>query len=198
MEEVRKLKVGFVGAGGTGKSSVAKILAADITIPEEFRPSIVRDVFNRLGYGSEIDQFKMNDAAAWELQREILEEKFELDKTTASGVFDRTPVDHMAYALYRCGNIIEDHELDWIQMSCWSYTSKYDLLFFFPVYDWEIADDGFRQNNKAYRIATQSIMLGLLTEYNAKYTVMENTEPGARAQIIKAKMDRERARYGTV
>jgi len=195
MKGVDKLKIGFVGAGCTGKSSVANILAADITIPEQFRPSIVRDVFTKLGYRGELDQLKMNDTDAWHLQKMILKAKFEYDTIATTGLFDRTPIDHAAYALYRCGNFISDDDLEWIQTECWSYTSKYDLLFFFPIYDWgKVVDDGFRQNNKAYRIATQSIMLGLLTEYGAKYETIENTTPQRRAEFVKEKMNARRSR----
>lgn len=194
MKGVVKLKVGFVGAGGTGKSSVANILAADKTVPEDFKSSVVRDVFKQLGYTGEVDQFKMNDVDILHLQKKLLEAKYELDKNTKHGIFDRTPVDHLAYALYRCGNTLNDADLDWMRTQCWQFTNKYDLLFFFPVYDWDVKDDGFRQNNKAYRIATQTLMLGLLAEYNVTYYTMKDESIEDRAKFIKEKMDELRTR----
>lgn len=189
MEDVKKLKVGFIGAGGTGKTSVLDILAADCSIPEEVCGSVVRNTFKRLGISNETAQHSMTNDELWYLQREILNDKFDQDNTNRYGLFDRTPIDHMAYCLYRCGSHIGDSEYNLVMQQVFSYTSQYDILFFFPIFDFAGINDGFRETGKAYQMAIQSLMLGLLTNWNVKYHRMANTLPIGRAQFVKQKMD---------
>lgn len=188
------LKVGCIGAGGTGKTTVINLLKEDPEIKEEFHPSVVRRVYEKMGIQNELQQFEMTPRELWELQEAILMEKLGLDGAYKTGLFDRTPIDHAMYALWRCGNHMTDYDCEWLENVTRAYMENYDLLFFFPVYDWprEAAEDQFRQTNFAYRLSSDVIMRGLINKYNLRVYKMDDVPAEERVAFIKDKMIRTR------
>lgn len=187
----RLLKVGFVGAGGTGKTSVANLLKHDEEVEEQFRPSVVRGVYKQQAVPDEAAQLNMSSERLWYLQREILAAKCVQDAQYPNGIFDRTPIDHMAYCLYRCGSHISNEDYETVENLVRMYTARYDLIFFFPIYNWgDTNEDGFRQSNTAYRVVTSTLMLGLLHAFNIKYIALDDCSPTDRVEYIKRIMAR--------
>jgi len=200
--EITLIKIGFIGAGGTGKTSVARILHH---LPEPFRPSIVRATMAAHGVTSEADQLGMSEEERWCLQRALIQAKRAQDEEFTYGLFDRTPIDHMGYIMHRCANVIPDKEFEELWALYTDLTSRYDLLVYFPVYDWGVNhEDGFRQGNRSYRVKQHLLMHSIALEmgFGLQLVEMANISPEARAEFLmprieearEAKRERERLR----
>lgn len=181
--EITLLKVGFIGTGGTGKTTVANLIRN--RIPEPFVGSRNREVFAQLGYSGESFQTANTAEQNWKIQHALITAKVDQDVTHPVGLFDRTPIDHIAYCLHRCADAITDSEWDWLWNKYSGLITLYDILFYFPIYDWENAhEDGFRQTNKAYRTKIDFLMQGVMAEMGICPVFMPNESPEQRADII--------------
>lgn len=180
--EITLLKIGFIGAGGVGKTSVARLLSH---LPEPFIPSRNREVFAQLGYTGESFQAANTPQENWRIQRALIDTKIDQDVTYAVGLFDRTPIDHLAYCMHRCADAIADHEWDWLWNKYSGLIELYDLLVYFPLYDWgNTHEDGFRQGNKAYRVKVDLLMQGVMAEMGIYPIEMANISPERRAEFL--------------
>jgi predicted ATPase len=182
-----ELMVGFCGAGSTGKTSVAKELAADPTIGEEFYPSIVRDTMTEFG----VTEKTSLDLSAHDmklLQYAIFEAKINQDKR-GWGIYDRTPIDQLSYCVTRCYKEITDQEYNRLLITCLNGMKQYDLVVYFPPYS-EIVyvDDGFRATGLAWRDLQAHTMLGYLNMMHIKALHMPMCTVEERVSIIKSRM----------
>ena len=181
-EEDAYLKIGFIGAGGTGKTSVAKLLESQLSEP--FRPSIVRATMEGLGINHESDQNHLTEEQRYRIQLAIFEAKLKQDKEHQYGLFDRTPIDHLAYCMHRCANVIPDD--DWCLMLTQAQDAirRYDLIFFFPYYHWGVPTDGFRQEGLAYKTKIELLQRALLNDLGIDFIELTNVAPEDRAIYV--------------
>ena len=189
VERVPLLKIGFIGTGGTGKTSVAEKLKE--LIPEDFRPSIVRGVMGHLGV-TDAMQSSMSSAQCWAVQKALADAKFNQDDEYDTGLFDRTPIDHLAYALYRCAGEISNPVYKALVERVQEYIDQYDVVFYFPIYEWEVADDGFRQQGLAYRATHDMLLQQLLTEMEIDAIEMPDASVDERVELILSVLQDER------
>jgi predicted ATPase len=189
VERVPLLKIGFIGTGGTGKTSVAEKLKE--LIPEDFRPSIVRSVMGHLGV-TDAMQASMSAAQCWSVQKALADAKFNQDDEFDTGLFDRTPIDHLAYALYRCADQISDQVYGALVERVQEYVDQYDVVFYFPIYEWEVVDDGFRQQGLAYRATHDMLLRQLLTEMEIDAIEMPDASVDERVELILSVLQDER------
>lgn len=189
------LKIGFAGSGGTGKTSVCEALKNDLRILEPFRPSIVRETMASLNITTEAAQLNMTEEERWHVQRTIALAKFKQDTDYPYGLFDRTTVDHLAYAMHRCANVIGDNEFLEMVDQAEHHMRNYDLVFFFPIYDWPHATkDGFRQEGLAYRIKIDLLMRAFLADFGIDYIELPNSSVQARVEEINSHVSYARKR----
>jgi predicted ATPase len=181
VEDMPLLKIGFIGTGGTGKTSVAEILSS--LIPETFQPSIVRDVMAAFNV-TDATQSSLSVDDKWAIQRALLDAKFEQDDMYEVGLFDRTPIDHMAYTLYRCADALADEVFHELSGRVQEFIEQYDLIFYFPVYDWPAEDDGFRQQNLAYRATHDIIIRGLMEKFDLEFIEMPDAPVEERVALM--------------
>lgn len=187
--------IGCMGAGGTGKTTLAKALAEQIKLP--FIASSSRPVFERRGI-TEVDQRHMTPEQQWELQLEIFDARERLENQIAEGtlypdggVADRTLWDQLAYSLLRAhGVMAEEHYLSLAlraQLAC----KKYDVLFYFPLHTFPGGEDGFRDTAHGSRMVFDAILQRLIW-YHEAHRVMtmlpgsvEERAAGAKAYIMR-------------
>jgi predicted ATPase len=184
--DIPLLKIGFIGTGGTGKTSVAEKLKG--LIPEEFRESIVRETMRRVG-ATDAGQAVMTAEQKWTLQQYLLDAKFEQDDMYDTGLFDRTPIDHMAYTLYRCADSISDEVFNELAERVQEFAERYDVIFYFPLFDWEVADDGFRQQGRAYRVTHDLITVALLSKMEIEFIDVPDMSVDERVEFILAQLE---------
>lgn len=176
-------KIGFVGAGATGKTTTLEVLQPLLGLP--VYGSVVRGVFKERGV-TEYAQNRMSENDKWLLQKAIFDAKVAQEETiTGDGLLDRTPVDHLAYCMYRCSAHIHDTQFKELMGQAERMMDTYTHIFYFPIYDWpKDEDDDFRETGLSYRWAIDRIMFGLLDTLGVEFHIMANCSPAERAQGI--------------
>jgi len=185
------MKIGCAGAGGTGKTTVLKLLAK--SLHEPVLPSVVRGVFKEFGIKSEDDQLGKDSEFLWTLQRVILERKLERDLVTPEFVCDRTPLDHWVYCLFRCNAHLSGTE----EFAYWENEIRdalrgYDVIFYFPTGLFTPGDDGMRVQSAAYHAMIDSMLRGYLERWRVPYFPMNFEGPPLRADVMMSEITRLR------
>ena len=163
------MRIGHCGTGGTGKTTLAKALAEVLNL--DFRPSVVREVFAEFGW-TEANQRKATPEENWRLQREIFERKIFQDQRFGKDVImDRTPIDHLAYCLFRCEEALDEQLLRDLEAQAAEEVQKYDLIIYHPIPSWKPKDDGMRENSFAYRTIIDKLIVGYLLDFRCAFVV---------------------------
>ena len=161
------MRIGHVGTGGTGKTKLAMATADALDL--QYRPSVVREVFGEFGW-SEVDQRSATPEFCWRLQKEMFDRKLYQDKYYGKDVvFDRTPIDHLTYCIYRCEEALDEKTLKEIEELARVETLKYDVVIYHPIPSWTGQADGLRENQYPYRAVIDAIMLGYLNRFEIPY-----------------------------
>lgn len=178
------MKIGFCGAGGTGKSSVLKALEGKINIP--FLPSVARSVYERRGI-TEPDQLKMTPAQLWELQKDIFDTRIKAERDLAHHfISDRTLIDHMAYCLVRASAGMTEKDFDEYEDKMQRSMDGYRLVFYFPftIESRAHLSDGFRQTDVTYQVAIDAMINGLLNSYSISLIFVNPSSIEKQAQQV--------------
>jgi nicotinamide riboside kinase len=178
------ITIGFCGAGSTGKTTVAELLAGREPYNLMYKPSIVRGVMESFQV-NEKESILMSPEQQIDLQEAIFEAKIEQDQQPGDIVYDRTPIDQLAYFMIKCGQYILDPRFDNIWQRAIKAIKEYDLVVYFPVYD-EIGyrDDGFRITRKAYQYTQDAVMHTALVKAGVQFMRMPFVTPEERVGII--------------
>lgn len=185
----RKLEgtfIGFCGAGGTGKTATAELLAKQINYV--FLPSSAREAFKELGYSRETDQDRLGPTERWILQRNI--QTIQLHKVSdffdQLVVTDRTQVDQHAYALQYCSSTLQETDLQWLHSLVNRALQYYKHIFYFPLVTFPGHNDGMRTSRYAERLTFDLILRGLLERYEVPYTKVPIMDLKDRVEFIIA------------
>jgi len=166
--------IGHVGTGGTGKTTLAQEIAGVLDLT--YRPSVVREVYNEFGWTEESQRLATTEAC-WKLQKEIFKRKMYQDKYYHKDtVVDRTPVDHLAYCIYRCEKVLIELVLKDYEKETRIGMEKYDLVIYHPIPGWRAEDDGMREGQYSYRRIIDVIMLGYLNSFETPYIVVPDAD----------------------
>lgn len=152
-------KIGFIGAECTGKTTVIEnLVQRGMKLP--VIKELVRDIVSQLGYSKPSEVKCIKTAQMLYLEAQIARQ-LELQ----SFVSDRTPLDNAAYMLLYASQDMTQQSIDNFLQRALSYTSCYDLLFYFPI-AWEtIEDDGFRNTDNKKRNEIQRIIDEMLFDF---------------------------------
>jgi len=157
------IRVGCVGAGGTGKTTTAKEVEKQLKIP--FNKSASRIVYEEMNL-TEAKCAKLPDEEKYQLQFKIFEKKIELDKAFTY-VSDRTLLDHWAYCLMYCGAFIPDDNYFTFEETVRTHMkTTYSHIFYFPFGYWFENGDGVRQDHQSWQSAIDAIIVGYIHRWN--------------------------------
>jgi len=178
------LKIGFMGAGGTGKTTTAKVVSETLNVPTI--KSASRAVYEQDNL-SEEKCMALDNVGKYELQFRIFGMKTELDKQTFAFVADRTLLDHWAYCLMYCGSFIPNDEYTQFEENVRVHMrSTYTHLFYFPFGYWfPEKGDGVRQDHYSWQSAIDAIILGYIHRWRLPVTeVKQNSGALARNEFV--------------
>lgn len=170
MSDKNPIRIGIVGAAGTGKTSLAEALSSTLGIPLLKSREITDDILKRDGFdyasGIQIERFLANSGRPNEiLRRTIAQQQAE------QFVTDRTVVDLAAYA------VCELHDMDIVAVrhilgTCKKNIGSYSHLFLCPWQDVPVENNKRRTLNPWYQFLIHTVELGILQDWGCRYTVL--------------------------
>jgi len=165
-----RLRIGLIGAAGTGKSTVAGLLSAKIGVPFKAAKLITQRILEREGYdygsGIRVERF----LATEQRQLEILDATLEMQSVDESFVTDRTVVDLAAYAL--CEIHESDKAVRSVVTRCRDNLKLYTHLFLCPWMFAEMVENRRRTMDPWYQHLIHVIDRGLIAEWGLDVTVL--------------------------
>ena len=165
------MRIGLVGAAGTGKTSLAEALSGWMGVPLLKSRETTEDILRRDGYtfdsGVQIERFLANSGR----QNEILRRTIEQQEAQESFVTDRTVVDLAAYV------VCEMYDMDVVALrrileTCRRNVPRYTHLFLCPWKDIPVSDNGRRTLNPWYQFMIHVVEKGIMEEWGCKYVVL--------------------------
>ena len=167
----RPLRIAFTGASGTGKTTLAKMVAEAYNLPMEQWPvgdgtfesttrRVARDMFGR-PEPYLADTFDRRAEFQWNLLNTKLD--WEDKHATTGFVTDRTHYDNLAYGIM--------HDIDGsgtdidFRQKVASGMEHYDIVIYCPTGRVPTSDDPARKHSAVYHCVTDTILYGLYGKY---------------------------------
>jgi hypothetical protein len=167
-------KIGFTGAGGTGKTTSAIEVAKALSLP--LLQSASRMVYEKNGLTEDKVRL-MSSEEKWELQSDIFDEKIKADDQGYSFVADRTLLDHYAYCLMYCGDSMRNSDFYEYENKVRKHMkSTYHKIFYFPVGYFKPEEDGVRSNVVAWQSAIDAVIVGYILRWNVPIIEVPQTK----------------------
>lgn len=157
------MKIAFTGAGGTGKTTMAKYLAEKWDVP--YVGSVSREVMKEMGVESEAAQESMTDGMLLELQLAIYERRKQVLAQHPSYITDRCALDNYVYALRRCGSALTEAQRAVWQQGAVEDLYAHDLVFYAPIGMFPTKDDGTRVTDISHQFLMDTAMYGFLCKH---------------------------------
>lgn len=175
------MKIAFCGAGGVGKTTLAKELAKDLGL--SFVPSVSRQVFQEFGW-TEDRQRTATPEENWKLQRTIFERRILRDQGLTEGVADRSLLDHLSYCYLRCDQALDAAIIDLLEEQTRKSLKELTILFYVPLPTWRAPSDGMREDGMGYRVHYDAIMRGLIDKLRQPIVVLKYDDHQVRMRWI--------------
>lgn len=157
------MKIAFTGAGGTGKTTLAKYIADKWGIP--YVGSVSREVMKEMGVESEMAQEHMTDSELLALQQGIYKRRNAKLASLDSYVTDRCALDNYIYGLRRCGSALtEPIRAEWERGAVEDLYAQ-DLVFHTPIGLFKTEDDGVRVTDLSHQHLMDAAMYGFLCKH---------------------------------
>ena len=177
------MRIALCGSGGTGKSTMARLIAKDLGL--ELPPSQSRAVLMELGLAEvQLDQQTLEQR--YMIQRTMLERKVRLDHDYSNAVFDRTILDHFFYLQYYGAGAMDDATHRTTEKAVMAHMKIYDIVLYCPFYDWpDTSVDGLRREGRGYRFFCDRTMFGMLAGARLRFFRVPNSLPQHRLAWFK-------------
>lgn len=157
------MKIALTGAGGTGKTTLAKYISEKWGVP--YVGSVSREVFAELGIKDEAAQAKMTETDLLTLQWAIYERRKQKLEKMPAFVTDRLALDNYVYALRRCGKALDENTRRQWEAGVVEDLYAADLVLYCPAGLFTTADDGMRQTDVAHQHLIDSAIYGMLCKH---------------------------------
>ncbi len=183
------MKIALCGASGSGKSTLARWMSkewgipyiensAGLILPEEVQERLVRMYgWTKSGHRDVIRLGNINPGFGIDFQTELLKVRTKFINETPEFIFDRSPVDNLAYFLLQCGHLT-DHQRTFQHISnCVMAASRLDGVIFLhtSTNTEEIEDNGSRVDNWYYQKMVTSVFKHVLETYMSHIPTLEIT-----------------------
>lgn len=155
------MRIAMCGAGGTGKTTTAKLLSEQLNIP--FISSVTRGVLATFNI-THLDMDKLSAEQRLEIQLANFNAKLSQELVNPHGIYDRTLADHFMYVLLHCSEVLSEDQYNIMCKQVQESLFSYDFLIFFPIYNWTPPKDEFRQFNFASRKLQELILISIIKE----------------------------------
>ncbi len=166
--------IGFVGADGTGKSTLVDALRAElgsnITVVDEVARSVIASGFP-LGKNASRESYI-------ELSRRYQEKLFEARNIGSLLISERTALDPLAYASVNAalpGPQIDPNFIEFLKAQWRTDTLNYETYFYFPI-EFDLVADGVRVDDRNYRETISHTMLQLANDSIPQVVHMTGTK----------------------
>ena len=180
------MKIGFAGAQGTGKTSLARYMTEQVS---EFKDFVfVQSSVRRLSQSVKINKAADPLDQLISTVSRLSDEESASDHGRLSTISDRTPVDSLAYTLYQQNYIWGGKHREILEVTeglVQRAMRDYDLVVYFPVY-WPPEADGVRLTDPDYQKMIAAYITKYLNKFNVPYILAEN-EPVERRALNLAK-----------
>jgi len=165
------LTIGLCGAQGVGKSTLAKRLAEELNLP--LITEQARKAAGALGL-DKLPNPRTEVALSNAFQNLCLHYQIEEENKYPSFISDRTTIDNALY--YLMNNAFHGEPADNIlyYQKCIENAKRYNLLVYIPI-EFELKDDGFRDNNRFRQQEADFLIKGLLETMNPYYVIARGT-----------------------
>jgi hypothetical protein len=161
------MKLAFCGAGGTGKTTLAKLIQERYLADHVLLPSASRTTFEVKGLTEELEK-AMTPAALWDLQLEIFRAKMGLDADHEDFVADRSLLDHWAYCLVQARDGMTARQArDWEAVTKQWMGRTYDHVVYCPIEEFWNGEDpsGIRSAHYPYQVLIDSVIRSYLERW---------------------------------
>lgn len=163
------LRVAFIGASGTGKSTLAVHLSESHGLP--LNPVGSRSVAKAMGFESPYDVDKVGRRA--EFQRRLLTEKVEWEGARDSFVSDRTVVDNLVYTVLHDVRAVDEQMLDLVLAAMKRYTH----IVYCPVKTFcNVAGDPSRVKDASYHLVYDVVATAFVKRFFYPHSIFINMD----------------------
>ena len=161
--EKSKMKIGFVGSQGTGKTTLSYELAAELK-KRGHDVYVLSEVARSCPLP--INEETTKESQLWIIGKQMTREQSAKGKIYVS---DRTILDPYCYGMRIDPDFFKDFE-SFIK----AYLRTYDYIFYMPPNDDYLMDDGTRSTDTKFRDEIDSLMKWNLDKLKAKYVTLDD------------------------
>lgn len=182
VEEPTPPRIAFTGASGTGKTSVALLVAEQLGVP--FCPIGSRSVARDMGFDSPYDVDRAGKRAEFQDRLFWAKRRWETEHEDTGFVTDRTHLDNYVYRALHDAT----HVSTCARREAMDATDNYSMLVFCATTRyWDLGSDPARVANPAYHELYQMVLHSLVADYRGGlYLGLQDPGIGtAAAEVIR-------------
>lgn len=181
------MKIALIGASSTGKSTLARLLANELSLPliREQARVVLADI------GKTLPEIRAVPEEILRFQYAVLQAQIdsEFECFNSGFVSDRSIFDNLVLFLRHC-EVPKEHVESYRQQVLKHYKANpYDILIFLRPGEFPVEDDGVRTPDPLYQSQVDGMILAILKLYTVDFKEVSG-DPIARVRGVKAHIER--------
>lgn len=158
------LKIGLIGTGGCGSTTIAKEVSSIINIPFIKSSDMTKIILKRDNYDYEPNHFVEKFLSEKNREFELINLRINQEHELNNFITDRTTLENFVYALDSLENYTMD-ELNIIHEKCFNNMKNYTHLFYLKRRE-NIKNNGIRTINVFYQRNIDYLIKGTIKDWN--------------------------------